>query len=94
MSIRSTSPETLFNFSVPMLNASHRALIMSRSSRRDVPVILVKIKEDNNDMTPTTTQRVDVKSHSMKRLTPLLQDSYQHCKWQTVAGVITREAWV
>jgi hypothetical protein len=41
---------------LPMLNASHRALIMSWSSRRDVPVILVKIKEDNNDMTPTTTQ--------------------------------------
>jgi hypothetical protein len=56
VSIHSTSPETLFNFSVPMLNASHRALIMSRSSRRDVPVILVKIKEDNNNMTPTTTQ--------------------------------------
>jgi hypothetical protein len=29
---------------------------MSRSSRLDVPIILVKIKEDNNDMTPTTTQ--------------------------------------
>jgi hypothetical protein len=56
MSIRSISPETLFNFLVPMLNASHRALIMSWSSRRDVPVILVKIKEDNNDMTPMTTQ--------------------------------------
>jgi hypothetical protein len=56
VSIRSTCPETLFNFSVPMLNASHRALIMSRSSRRDVSVILVKIKEDNNDMTPMTTQ--------------------------------------
>jgi hypothetical protein len=56
VSIRSTSLETLFNFSVPMVNASHGALIMSRSSRRDVPVILVKIKEDNNDMTPTTTQ--------------------------------------
>jgi hypothetical protein len=54
--ICSTSPETLFNFSVPMLKASHRALIMSRSSRRDVPIILVKIKEDNNDMTPMTTQ--------------------------------------
>jgi hypothetical protein len=39
-----------------MLNASHRALIMSRSSKRDVPVILAKIKEDNNDMTPMTTQ--------------------------------------
>jgi hypothetical protein len=41
---------------VPMLNASHRALIISRSSRLDVPIILVKIKEDNNDMTPMTTQ--------------------------------------
>jgi hypothetical protein len=39
-----------------MLNASHRALIISWSSRLDVPIILVKIKEDNNDMTPTTTQ--------------------------------------
>jgi hypothetical protein len=29
---------------------------MSWSSRWDVLVILVKIKEDNNDMTPMTTQ--------------------------------------
>jgi hypothetical protein len=35
-----------------------------------------------------------VKSHSMKHLTPLLQGSYQRRKWQTVAGVITRRAWV
>ena len=42
----------------------------------------------------TTTQEGGRwESHSMKRLTLLLQGSYQHCKWQTVAGVITRRAW-
>jgi len=41
----------------------------------------------------TTQEGGRWESHSMKRLTPLLQGSYQHCKWQTVAGVITRRAW-
>jgi hypothetical protein len=30
----------------------------------------------------------------MKRLTPLLQRSYQHCRWQKVAGVTAQRAWV
>jgi hypothetical protein len=30
----------------------------------------------------------------MKRLTPLLQRSYQHCRRQTVTGVTVQRAWV
>jgi hypothetical protein len=63
-----------------MLNASHRALIMSRSSRQDVPVILVKIKEDDNAMTPTTTQasgceitQYEVSYPALTRFLPALQ---------------------
>jgi hypothetical protein len=30
----------------------------------------------------------------MKRLTPLLQGSYQHCRWQTMASLIAQRVWV
>jgi hypothetical protein len=30
----------------------------------------------------------------MKHLTPLLQGSYQHCRWQTVTDVTIQRAWV
>jgi hypothetical protein len=68
---------------------------MSRNSRRDVPVILVKIKEDNNDMTPMTTQasgceitQYEASYPALTRFLPALQVT------KTVLGVITRRAWV
>jgi hypothetical protein len=73
-----------------MLSASHIALNMSRSSRWDVPVIVStkqKQRQQAKGMNPTTTLKGGGGTQVVKRLTPLLQGSYQHCSRQTVAGV-------
>jgi hypothetical protein len=43
---------------------------------------------------PTTTLKDGGGTQVMKRLTPLLQGSYKHCRWQMVAGVIAQRVCV
>jgi hypothetical protein len=47
-------------------------------------------KKATNNVNPTTISQGGGGGgiQIMKRLTPLLQRSYQHCKWQTVTDVI------
>jgi hypothetical protein len=94
MSICSTSHKTLFNLSVFILSASRIALIMSRSFRRDVPAIVStkqKQRQQAKGVNPTTTLKGSGVTQVAKRLTLLLQGSYQHCRWQIVADVIAKE---
>jgi hypothetical protein len=52
-------------------------------------------KKATNNVNPTTiSQGGGGGIQIMKRLTPLLQGSYQHCRWQTVIGVTVQRAWV
>jgi hypothetical protein len=97
MFICSRSPETLFNLSVFMLSASQIALIILQSSRWDVPIIVntkQKQRQHTKGVNPTTTLKGGGGTQVVKALIPLSQGSYQHCRWQTVAGVSTKRAWV
>jgi hypothetical protein len=76
-----------------MLNASHIALIMSWISKWDVPIIVStkhKQSQQAKGVNPTTTLTGGGGTQVMKRLTVLLQGSYQHCRWQTVVSVTTQ----
>jgi hypothetical protein len=54
-------------------------------------------KKATNNVNPTTISQGGGGGGGgiqiMKRLTPLLQRSYQHCRWQTVTGVTVQRAW-
>jgi hypothetical protein len=80
-----------------MLSASHIALIIMRSSRWDVPVIVVtkqKQRQQAKVVNPTTTLKDGGVTQVVKRLTTLLKGYYQHYRWQTVAGVTILRACV
>jgi hypothetical protein len=52
-------------------------------------------KKATNNMNPTTISQGGGGGGGiqiMKRLTPLLQRSYQHCRWQTMTGVTVQQA--
>jgi hypothetical protein len=55
-------------------------------------------KKATNNVNPTTISQDGGGGGGgiqiMKRLTPLLQRSYQHYRWQTVTGVTVQRAWV
>jgi hypothetical protein len=80
-----------------MLSASHIAPIMSRSSRWDVPVIVStkhKQRQQAKVMNPTTTLKGGRGTQVVKCLTPLLQGSYQHYRWQMMDGVTAQRVCV
>jgi hypothetical protein len=65
--------ETLFNLLVFMLNASHIALIMSRRSRWDVPIIISikqKQRQQTKGVNPTTTLMGGGGTQAMKLIAP------------------------
>jgi hypothetical protein len=51
-------------------------------------------KQQAKGVNPTTTLKDGGGAQVMKHLTTLLQGSYQHCRLQTVVGVIAQRARV